>query len=136
MSLSFPLPGMKDELLPAADVLAHLLAGDDTALLPVKFRLDHPVVDSISASAMSFERAGAFLVMAQLDAEKTATFLEDLGRTLASLKASDFTDEQIARARLNLEDSYLRGLENIADIAETMGSDIFMILPAWEESAI
>lgn len=125
VSLSFPLPGMKDELLPAADVLAHLLAGDDTALLPVKFRLDHPVVDSISASAMSFERAGAFLVMAQLDAEKTATFLEDLGRTLASLKASDFTDEQIARARLNLEDSYLRGLENIADIAETMGSEYF-----------
>ncbi len=125
VSLSFPLPGMKDELLPAADVLAHLLAGDDTALLPVKFRLDQPVVDSISASAMSFERAGVFMILAQLDSGKTAKFLEDLGKQLAGLKASDFTDAQIARARLNLEDNYLRGLENIADIAETMGSEYF-----------
>lgn len=125
VSLSFPLPGMKDELLPAADVLAHLLSGDDTALLPVSFRIQKPVVDSVSASAMSFERAGAFMILAQLDADKTPEYLRDLGKTLASLKATDFTDEQIARARLNLEDNYLRGLENIADVAETMGSEYF-----------
>lgn len=125
VSLSFPLPGMKDELLPAADVLAHLLSGDDTSLLPVKFRIEKPVVDSVNASAMSFERAGAFMILAQLDSGRVADYLRDMGKTLAGLKASDFTDEQIARARLNLEDSYLRGLENIADIAETMGSEYF-----------
>lgn len=125
VSLSFPLPGMKDELLPAADVLAHLLSGDDTALLPVRFRIEKPVVDSVNVSAMSFERAGAFMILAQLDSGKVADYLLDLGKTLANLKASDFTDEEIARARLNLEDSYLRGLENIADIAETMGTEYF-----------
>ena len=125
VSLSFPLPGMKDELMPAADVLAHLLSGDDTALLPIRFRIDRPVVDNVSVSAMSFERAGAFMILAQLDADKVADYLRDMGKTLASLKASDFTDAQIARARLNLEDSYLRGLENIADIAETMGAEYF-----------
>ena len=125
VSLTFPLPGMKHELMPAADVLAHLLSGDDTALLPVRFRIKSPVVDDVSASVMSFERAGVFAVLAQLDAGKVADYLRDMGKTLASLKASDFTDEQIARARLNLEDSYLRGLENIANIAETMGSEYF-----------
>lgn len=125
VSLSFPLPGMKDELLPAADVLAHLLSGDDTALLPVKFRIENPVTDSVSASAMTFERAGVFMILAQLDSGRVAEYLRDMGKTLETLKASDFTDEQIARARLNLEDSYLRGLENIADIAETMGSEYF-----------
>ena len=125
VSLSFPLPGMKDELLPAADVLAHLLSGDDTALLPVKFRIEKPVTDDVSVSAMSFERAGAFIILAQLDADKVSEYLSSLGKTLAGLKASAFTDEQIARARLNLEDSYLRSLENIANIAETMGTEYF-----------
>ncbi|WP_294445936.1 pitrilysin family protein [uncultured Mailhella sp.] len=125
VSLTFPLPGMKNELMPAVDVLTHLLSGDDTALLPKRYRIDAPVVDSVSASAMSFERAGVFAVLAQLDAVKVADYLRDMGKTLANLKASDFTDEEIARARLNLEDSYLRGLENIANIAETMGAEYF-----------
>ena len=125
LSLSFPLPGMRHELLPAADVLAHLLAGDDTAILPVRFRIEKPVVDSVNASAMTFERAGTFFVIAQLDADKVEEFLRDMGRTFATLKASDFSDEALARARINLEDNYLRGLENIASIAETMGSEYF-----------
>ena len=125
LSLSFPLPGMKDELLPAADVLAHLLSGDDTALLPVKFRIEKPVVDSVGATAMTFERAGTFMILAQLDADKAEEFLRGLGSTLAGLKASDFTEEEIARTRLNLEDNYLRGLETISNIAETMGSEYF-----------
>lgn len=125
VSLTFPLPGMKNELMPAADVLAHLLSGDDTALLPKRYRIDSPVVDDVNASVMSFERAGAFIVLAQLDEGKVTDYLRDMARTLAHLKASDFTDEEIARARLNLEDSYLRGLENIANIAETMGAEYF-----------
>ena len=125
LSLSFPLPGMQHELLPAAVVLAQLLSGDDTALLPMRFRIEKPVVDSVNASPMSFERAGAFFILAQLDADKVEEFLRDMGKTLSSLKASDFTDEELARARLNLEDSYLRGLETISSIAENMGSEYF-----------
>ncbi|WP_298067940.1 pitrilysin family protein [uncultured Mailhella sp.] len=125
VSLSFPLPGMRDELLPAADVLAHLLAGDDTALLPRRFRIDAPVVDEVSTSAMNFERAGAFLILAQMDADKVETFLHGVGETLAMLKAADFTDAQIARARLNLEDSYLRAQEKISGIAELLGHEYF-----------
>lgn len=125
VSLSFPLPGMRDELLPAADVLAHLLAGDDTSMLPLTLRIRKPVVDSVSASAMSFERAGAFIILAQMDADKASGYLHDMGEILAGLRATEFTDAQIARARLNIEDSYLRGLENISDIAETMGSEYF-----------
>ena len=122
---AFPLPGMKDGLMPAADVLAHLLSGDDTALLPRTLRIEKQIVDAVDASSMSFERAGAFLVLAQLDADKAEEYLRDIASRLASLKASDFTDAQIARAKLNLEDSYLRGLENISSIAETMGSEYF-----------
>ncbi len=125
LSLSFPLPGMKEELLPTVDVLAYLLAGDDTTVLPRQFRIDAPVVDSINASAMSFERAGVFFVLAQLDADKVETFLRGVGATLSMLRANDFTDEQLSRARLNLEDSYLRAQEKISGIAEILGNEYF-----------
>ena len=125
VSLGFPMPGMKDGLMPAADVLEHLLSGDDTALLPRTLRIEKQMVDAVDASSMSFERAGAFLIIAQLDADKVETYLKDIAARLSSLKASDFTDAQIARAKLNLEDNYLRGLENISNIAETMGSEYF-----------
>ena len=125
VSLGFPMPGMKDGLMPAADVLEHLLSGDDTALLPRTLRIEKQMVDAVDASAMSFERAGAFLIIAQLDADKVETYLKDIAARLSSLKASDFTDAQISRAKLNIEDNYLRGLENISNIAETMGSEYF-----------
>jgi zinc protease len=111
--------------MPAADVLAHLLSGDDTALLPRTLRIEKQIVDAVDASSMSFERAGAFLILAQLDADKAQAYLKDIAARLASLKATDFTEAQIARAKLNLEDNYLRGLENISNIAETMGSEYF-----------
>ena len=125
VSLAVPMPGMKDGLMPAADVLAHLLSGDDTALLPRSLRIEKQIVDAVDASSMSFERAGAFLILAQLDPDKAEAYLKDIAACLASLKAGDFTDAQIARAKLNLEDNYLRGLENISNIAETMGSEYF-----------
>ena len=125
VSLGFPLPGQNDGLMPAADVLSHLLSGDDTALLPRTLRIEKQMVDAVDASAMSFERAGAFLVLAQMDADKVQEYLRDIAARLASLKATDFTDAQIARAKLNLEDSYLRGLETIPDLAETMGTEYF-----------
>ena len=125
VSLAFPLPGMKDGLFPAADVLSHLLSGDDTALLPRTLRIEKQMVDAVDASSMSFERAGAFLIVAQLDADKADPYLRNIASRLATLKASDFTDAQIARAKLNLEDNYLRSLETISSIAETMGSEYF-----------
>lgn len=53
VSVLFPMPGEGDALLPAADVLARLLSGDDTALLPRSLRLDRHVVDDVGASAMA-----------------------------------------------------------------------------------
>lgn len=125
IALSFPLPGKRHELLPAVDALAHLLSGDDTALLPKRFRIENPVADSVDASPMCFERAGAFFVLAQLDAGKAEEFLRGMGEIFATLKASYFSDDELARVRLNLEDNYLRSLERIAAIAETMGSEYF-----------
>lgn len=129
VSVAFPLPGIGAARLPAADVLARLLAGDDTALLTRRLKLDKPVADAVMASATTFERAGLFIVMAQLDPDRTETFVADLAGILSRLNQSDFTDEEFHRAKLNLEDNFLRGQETIADIAD-MAGDMFFFQPS------
>ena len=121
----FPLPGAGAAGLPPADVLAHILGGDDTSILARKLRLEQPAADDVQASAMSFERVGVFAIMAQLDADKLDAFFRDLSGILANVKASDFSDAEIERAKLNLEDNFLRAQETVSGIADVHGDLYF-----------
>ncbi|MCH5277605.1 MAG: insulinase family protein [Desulfovibrionaceae bacterium] len=125
VSVVFPLPGEGAARLPAADVLARMLGGDDTSLLTRALRLERPVVDDVSASAMSFERVGLFAIMAQLDADRLESFVRDLAGILSRLKAADFSDAEIERAKLNLEDRFFRAQETVSGIADMSGALAF-----------
>lgn len=125
VSVVFPLPGAGAARLPAADVLARMLGGDDTSLLVRKLRLEHPVVDEVQASAMSFERVGVFMIMAQMDADKLDDFFRGLSGLLADIRAEEFSEAEIERAKLNLEDSFLRAQETVSGIADITGDLYF-----------
>lgn len=129
IAMAFPLPGAGAARLPAADILAQVLGGDDTALLPRLLRIDNDTVDVVSVSAMWFERVGLFMIMAQLDASKQETFLREVSGVLTNLQATDFTDEELERAKLNLTDSFMRSQETIANIADFTG-DMYFYSPA------
>ncbi len=124
-ALSFPIGGANHGMQPALDVLCALLDSEETSLLQRELRIRRQVVDSVSASPMALERAGALLITAQMDPAKAQDFLRITGEKLRSLRAADFSDEEIARVKLNIEDNYLRGLEKIASIAETIGHEYF-----------
>ena len=124
-ALSFPIGDVNHGMQPALDVLCALLDSEETSLLQRELRVRRQVVDSISASPMALERAGALLFTAQTDPAKAQEFLRITGEKLRSLKAADFNDEEIARVKLNIEDNYLRGLEKIASVAETIGHEYF-----------
>ncbi len=128
--LAFPLPGEGAPGLPAVDVLAHILGGDDTAILPRELHFERHVVDAILAGAFAYERAGLFVIAAQVDADKQEEFVRMASERLAALVSPGsagvpWTDAELARARLNLEDNFLRGQETVAEIAETTGSLYF-----------
>ena len=128
VAAAFPIPAIGDARLPAADVLARLLLGDSTALLNKALRLDKKLVNAIHGSAMTLERVGLFYIAANLDPQNLPAFTTEFGSLFANLSANSFSDQDIARAKLNLEDNYLRGLETISDIADTMG-DLYFFTP-------
>lgn len=119
--MALPVPNQLDLQSPQLDVLAHMLAGDASSKLYKKFKYDLQLVDSISIGNYSFERAGIFYMTAVLDAEKVDAFWNALTQELAHLKGSDFSQEELDRAKLNLEDSLYSSKETVAGMASKEG---------------
>ncbi|OBQ57651.1 M16 family metallopeptidase [Halodesulfovibrio spirochaetisodalis] len=121
LGISFPIPGFEDVNTTGIDMLAQLMGGDKTSPFYRKYQYEKQLVDSISASAYSFERAGLIYITAVLDADKLDEFWPELMKDLQNLKASEFKDEDIARVRLNLEDSLFRAKETLSGLTSKIG---------------
>ncbi|MDR2162086.1 MAG: insulinase family protein [Desulfovibrio sp.] len=121
LALALPVPGMADARSPQLDVLAQLLGGDASSRLYRVYKYEKRMVDSLSVHNYSFERLGLFLIQATLDADKLLPFWESLVRDLADLPLASFSGEELARARLNIEDELLRSKETISGYAAKLG---------------
>ncbi|SHN68799.1 M16 family metallopeptidase [Desulfovibrio litoralis] len=121
LAFSFPAPPQTDPQATALDVFAHLLSGDRTSYLYKKYKYDLRLVESISASYDGFERTGMLSFFVTLEPDKFdkfwTTFIKDLPQ-LANLK---FTDQELARAKLNIEDDLFRSKETLAGLASKLG---------------
>ena len=121
LSLALPVPGVTDVRSAQLDVLAHLLGGDATSRFYRTYKYEKRLVDSISVANYSFERLGMLYITATLDADKLAPFWADFSRELGRLGELRFSDEELVRARLNLEDDLFRSKETLAGYASKLG---------------
>ena len=121
LAAALPVPGSSSYQSATLDVLAYLLGGDRTSLFYKTYKYERQLVDSISVSNVGFERIGAFVVTAELDADKVEPFWTSLTKDFAALDASTFTPEQLERAKLNLEDDLYRSKETLSGLASKIG---------------
>lgn len=121
LAAALPVPGSQSYQSATLDVLAYLLGGDRTSLFYRTYKYERQLVDSISVSNVSFERIGAFVVSAELDADKVAPFWSALIKDFAALDAGKFSPEELERAKLNLEDDLYRSKETLAGLASKIG---------------
>lgn len=121
LAAALPVPGSASYQSVSLDALAYLLGGDRTSLFYRTFKYDRQLVDSIHVSNVSFEKVGVFLIMAELNADKVGQFWKELTEVLSSLNISQFTEQEIARARLNLEDGLYRSKETLPGLASKLG---------------
>ncbi len=125
LSVAFPTPGMRAPQEAALEIFAQLLGGDETSRLYRRFKYEKRLVDEISASSMTLERDGILYIGATLDAANLEVFWKELLADLAGIKAEDFTDREIDRAKLNLEDGLFKAKETIPGLAAKFGSFVF-----------
>ncbi|MFU2209459.1 M16 family metallopeptidase [Solidesulfovibrio sp. C21] len=121
LQLSFPTPGIRAADEASLDVLAQLLAGDETSRLYRTFKYDKKLVDDISCTSMTLERGGLFIIDVSLDAKNVAAFWQGLLTELAHLRGASFTDHELARVKLNIEDGLYRAKETLAGMAMKAG---------------
>lgn len=121
LQIAFPTAGIRAADEAGLEVLAQLLAGDETSKLYRTFKYDKKLVDDISCSSMTLERTGLFYINATLDAKNVAAFWQGLLTELAHLKGTSFTDHEIARVRLNIEDGLYQAKETLPGLAMKAG---------------
>ena len=66
-------------------------------------------------------RKRARFYSAMIDADKFNDFWKEFSEILPKIKAADFTNEELSRAKLNIEDSLFRSKETISGIASKAG---------------
>lgn len=121
LSVAFPVPGLKRQEAVGLELLAQLLGGGQSARLPRRFKYEEQMVDQVSAFSMTLERGGMFVIQAVCDADKAETFVRALAEDLAGLSPHDFGSDEMARAKLQLEDSLYRSKETISGLAGKLG---------------
>jgi len=121
LQVAFPTPGMRSPEEAPLDVLANLLGGDETGRLYRTFKYEKRLVDDLSCSSLTLERGGLFLIEATLDAKNMAAFWSGLVTELARLNGSMFTDREIKRAKLSIEDGLYRAKESLGGLAVKVG---------------
>ncbi|MFW6243749.1 MAG: M16 family metallopeptidase, partial [Desulfovibrionales bacterium] len=121
LSVGLPMPGILSGSEQAIEVLAQMLGGDKTSRFYRKFKYDSKLVDEISVSPLLLERGGMLYLNAQLDPDRLEPFWSELLQELASLEASVFTDEELGRAKLNIEDSLFQTKETLSGLASKLG---------------
>ncbi|THB65095.1 MAG: insulinase family protein, partial [Desulfovibrio sp.] len=119
LAVNLPPSGSSD--IPGCEVLAQLLGGDRTSLLFRKYKYKEQLVDSIHSSSVTLERRSMLLVQATLNPANLTQVWLSLTKDLAELNADQFTDQDIARAKLNLEDAMFRSKETLSGLASKLG---------------
>ncbi len=121
LSVAFPAPALGSAQAPGLDLLAQVLGGDRSSRLYRKYQYELGLVDSISAYAMGLEGTGLFTISAELDRDKLPAFWSALAADLAGLDPASFTDRELGRARLNIEDDLYSSKETLGGLASKIG---------------
>ncbi len=117
LGLAFPAPDFLSGKMASLDMLAQILGGDETSRLYREFKYEKGLVDSIGVGVSNLERGGILMVSATLDADKLPAFWDQLTEALAKFDPESVTDQEIRRARTNIEAGIFLERETIGGLA-------------------
>jgi zinc protease len=121
LGMAFPVPGSRSPDSAGLEVLSRILGGGKSSRLYRKFKYELGLVDDISVSTVTMERLGMLYLSANLDPARLEVFWPKLIQELAAVSPETFTDEELDRAKLHIEDDQLRARETLGGLASKLG---------------
>ncbi len=121
VGIALPIPGTLELESHSISILAYLLGGDETSYLSKKYEYEKQLVDDIVVANVDNERVGKLYIVAQLDPKNVEIFCKELIADLANIKAENFTEKDIARAKFLIDDATQRTKETYGGLASWIG---------------
>ncbi len=126
LALAFPGSAFKGQDAAILDVMTSILASGETSRLYTTLRNDKGLVYRIDGSAFTPRDPGLLEFTATLDADKVAPALEEMLTEIFRMKHAKVSDEELDRAKRNLESDFIFNLERAEGQARVLGSFEFL----------
>ena len=123
LMLGYHAPAFSDQAIdmPALDVLSQLLFAETSPLFR-KLYLDEQVVDVITGGAVDHRDAPLFTILARVTDPTRVDYVRDaIIEEIDRLKVESVDDAVLAATKSHMRYAFVRGLDNPASVAETMG---------------
>jgi zinc protease len=123
LMLGYHVPPFSDQAvdMPALDVLSELLFSQASPLFR-KLYLEEQVVDLLTGGAVDHRDAPLFTILARVtDSTKVDYVRDTILAEIDRLKVESVEDTVLAATKSHMRYAFVRGLDNPASVAETMG---------------
>jgi zinc protease len=120
--LAFRVPEIKHKDIPALDILSLILGQGDSSRLVKELRIDTAIANSIGASTYTLKDSGLFLVSATYRPENLEKLLSGIKSHLLNAISSEFSAEELAKAKINFESDQYYSLETVDRLARNYAS--------------
>jgi zinc protease len=121
LAFGFHVPGATHRDAPLLDMLAFVLGGGESSRLYRRLVATSELATSVGAFAYTPPDPGLFVVTASLEAEDMDAAYEAAVSELSRIIAEGPTEEELARARLNLESDFVFRYETMQGQARELG---------------
>lgn len=126
LALSFPISPFKHADTAVIDVMTQILGQGETSRLYNRLRNDKGLVYRIDGSAFTPRDPGLLEVTAVLDAGNILPALTEILTEVFKMKYLKVSDEELERAKRNLESDFIFNLERAEGQARVLGSFEFL----------
>ena len=120
LDMSWHIPSMTHEDMPAIDVLEMILGHGKTSRLYGRLKMDANLVHGISAGAYAMADPGLFSIDATLSPDKLNSALDAVFEEIGRITLEPVTETELSRARATAEADFVFAMESMAGQARTL----------------
>ncbi|HEY2773092.1 MAG TPA: pitrilysin family protein [Candidatus Binatia bacterium] len=121
LAVGFHIPDANAKDTPALDVLAHILGGGESSRVYRHLVAEQSIATSASAFAYTPSDPGLFLISASYEAPDEKKVLGALLEETAKVRDFPITDEELARAKTNLESDFVFRSQTVQGQSRELG---------------
>lgn len=126
MAVAFPISRFDSPDTPALDVLANILGQGETSRLYNQLRNKKGLVYSVDGVSFTPRDPGLLEIMASLETSNILPTLEAMLDEIFKLRYAPVSEEELNKAKLNIESEFIFNLEQVEGQARVLGSFEFL----------